>query len=323
MSVRRTYGPSIPPRAMIARVFGVTLDGRVPAPPLDPGPPEEAPDARLSLARKILIDGPPAERYRLVADELARMRPLEPAYRNLILDYVRTFEFRGNGHYQMMPYIAWLAAGDPELGPPVAAYYVERAFTGPNNRKFARYLAFFGRELLAPHAQRLLAVYAGPYSTTNASDIWRNELSVGIGQLGPDVADIMIKEFDGLSRDGKRAPSAAVALCRAGDARAAEPLLRKLKGFESAPDQPYPMSYAYALARLGRGAEAQRIVAHMRGPDAADRQCLDEIVATYPNGGAPDSICLMEGPAPGPVTQWQSDLAAVTCLAPRTPAPTE
>jgi hypothetical protein len=319
MSINRRYGPSIRPRDFLARVFDQPLNGPVPMPRFEDRPASD----RVALARQILGQGPADARRRLITEELARLVPLDAAHRTLILDYVRAFEFRNEGHFQMIPYIAWLAARDPELGPPIAAIYVERAFTGPNNRKFARNLSFLTPELLAPHAARLLAPYAGPPVQTNDSDLWRTDLNFGIGNAGPAAVDILIRELEGESRDGKRAPNAAAALCRAGDKRAIEPLLRKMEGYRPGMNVPYPMSYAYALARLGRGAEAQQKVAPIRTQVTPEKQCLDEIVAKYPDGGAPDSICLIEGPYQQPGAEWQFSEAALKCLAPRTPAVTE
>jgi hypothetical protein len=184
--------------------------------------------------------------------------------------------------------------------------YVERAATDPNGSSYAQGLSYFGPDILAPYAPQLLALYE-----RQGLQGFRANLNFGIGGAGPAVVDKLIGELD--NGDAWAAASAAVSLCRAGDARAAEPLLAKLRGRPR-----YPISYAYALARLGRGKDAQSAM-----PGAGqERSCLNEIVEKYPAGNAPDSICIIAGPSPQPPdAAWQLSESRLRCLAPRTPSP--
>jgi hypothetical protein len=168
----------------------------------------------------------------------------------------------------------------------------------------------------------LLAVY-GSKKVTDKSGLEDNfmaDLDFGIGNLAPVGVGELFQELDRTSRNGKRAPSAAAALCRGGDVRAVEPLLRKVHAIERS-DEPYPMSYAYALARLGRGDEARRFIARMISVTASERDCLNEIVEKFPSGGAPDSVCVLEGPKSQPENGLQIDQAGNKCLAARLPTP--
>lgn len=311
----KNYGPSLTTLAVIGRVFGVAVDRGLPTPNLA----DQTDEDRLAMTKEVLARGPLRERYRFIIDQLGPRRPLAPAYRALLLDYIRDADGR-HGNAELIPAVAWLAAGDPGLGPAVAAAYVDLALT--KGGSFARSLSFFGRDLLEPFGSRLLAPYAAGNPQSNHSDAFMTDLDFGIGNAGSAAVDELIKELDTTSQDGKRAPSAAVALCRAGDPRAVEALTGKLLAFKAGNHTNYPMSYAYALARLGHGPAAQQALAHIRAGNSPERACLDEIVAKYPDGGAPDSICLLQGPS-HQANEWEFSEAALRCLAPRTPAPSE
>jgi hypothetical protein len=307
-SAHRSYGPSLTPQAVIGRVFGIDLDRGLPMPNLA----DQTDDARLAITKEILTRGPLQERHQFIIDQLGPRRPLGAAYRALVLDYIHDLEDKRETR-DLIPTIAWLAAGDPDLGPAVVGMYVDRALTIGGS--YMRSLSFFGPDLLKPFASRLLAPYAGG----NRSDAIMADLDFGIGNAGPAAVEELIKELDAKPLNGERAPTAAVALCRAGDARAVEPLLRQLQEFKAGNRIDHPMSFAYALARLGHGPEAQQALARIRTVTSPERACLDEIIAKYPDGGAPDSSCLLEGPS-RQTDEWRFNAAALRCLAPRTPA---
>jgi len=141
-------------------------------------------------------------------------------------------------------------------------------------------------------------------------------LNFGIGGAGSEVVDKLIAELG--AADALAAGSAAASLCRIADPRATAPLLDKI---QTIGDRRYAMGYAYALARLGRGQDAQAALKSSR-TSQSERACLDEIVDKFPSGGAPDSVCLTEGPHPqAEGAQWQFSKAQLQCLAPRTPSP--
>jgi hypothetical protein len=256
----------------------------------------------------------PSERYQFLIDQLAPIRPLDTAIGAVILDYVRETAFDHPQYSGTPAYIAWLAAGDATLGPDVVAIYVDRALHG--DRQFARSLSFFGPSQLAHYELQLLALYSGG----TFSGEFLSDLNFGIGNAGPAAVEQLISELNAYSVSGRRAPSAASALCRAGNASAIDHLNAKLQAIQPRTNA-YPMSYAYALARLGRGAEAQQAAA-IKYATPLERACLDEIVTKFPNGGAPDSICLLQGPSGQTANAYQPhDQASLQCLAPRTPAP--
>jgi hypothetical protein len=307
------YGPNGAPRDILAYVLGVSFNGPLPLPSFQ----DRSPDEQLALARQLLLKGPIDARYRFVKTELAAMRPLPPAYRDLVLDFIRVTGFKGEGYYQMMPYIAWLAAGDPELGPVIAKMYVDRVLDSPPSRDYARSLRYFGRDLLEPYAAQLLAAYER--APDKERDAFFVSLNLGVGGAGPSMVPKLIEELDAPPNDGRRAAAAAVSLCRIADPRAIEPLLRKVQTFNPGELTPYPISYAYALARLGRGQDALRALSPIRAPTALERQCLEAIVAKFPEGGAPESICLLQGPYQQSGA-WQFSESSLACLAPSTPA---
>jgi hypothetical protein len=306
----RHYGPFKSTVAALQEVTGAPLDKPIPLPKFE----EQTPENQLRLARQILLRGPMMDRYRFTQTELAAQRPFNQDYRELILEFIAKTNFSGEGYYQMIQYIGWLAAGDPGLAPVIAKMYVERAATNANGAAYARALSHFKSDALAPHASALLALYERRFPKSQDTASFRASLNFGIGGARPDVVDKLIAELG--SDDALSAASAAAALCRAADPRATEPLLEKL---QSLGNRRYAMSYAYALARLGRGKDAQ---AAIKSGAQSERVCLSEIVEKFPSGGAPDSICLLDGPfeqAQG--TQWQFSNAQLRCLAPRTPSP--
>ncbi len=105
-------------------------------------------------------------------------------------------------------------------------------------------------------------------------------------------------------------------LCRIGDPRAAEPLIERVtrRGWSIST----PMSHIYALVRLGRIEEAKAAMARYRPRPSAERSCFDEIVDKFPDGGAPESICLIQGPHEKPDRRYSE--SAIRCLGPTTPA---
>ena len=315
LGFEHSYGQQSEPVTIIEKVFGLALKKNMPMPNFD----KQTPEGRLKLTRCLLFRGPMMERLRFVKNELARQRPFDQSYRDLILEFISRTKFSGYGYSQMIPYIAWLAAGDPGLAPVIAKMYVERAADSLNGASYVRALSYFGPDVLAPYAAQLLALYDRKFPKKQDTEHFHASLNLGIGGAGPAVFDKLIAELDVPSPDQKYAASAAASLCRAGDPRAVESLLKKLKALGRNNN---PMSYAYALARLGHGKEALDAIVHVRTPQSPEFACLAEIVNKYPSGGAPNSICLMSGPNEQPKdAAWQYSDSALRCLAPRTPTP--
>ena len=307
------YGPFKDAVSVIQDVTGVQLAGRIPLPRFE----DQTPEGRLRLARQILLRGPMLERYRFAKNELSTQRPFNQDYRDLILDFIERTKFSGEGYYQMIPYIAWLAAGDSGFAPVIAKLYVERAANSPNGAGYAQSLSYFGPDILQPYTAQLLALYERRFANQQDTERFRASLTLGIGGGGPAVIDKLLEELS--VPTSQAAASAAVSLCRAGDPRAVEPLLEKLRESGRADN---PMSYAYALARLGFGNQARDAVSRVRGPQSSEFACLNEIVGRYPSGGSPISTCLLQGPhkqAEG--AEWQFSESQLRCLAPRTPSP--
>ena len=306
------YGPFKSAVSVLQDVTGAPLDQPIPLPKFE----EQTPENRLRLARQILLRGPMMERYRFAQSDLAAQRPFNQDYQDLILDFIAKTKFSGEGYYQMIQYIAWLAAGDPGFAPVIAKMYVERAATELNGANYARALSYFKSDILAPHAGALLALYERKFPKLQDTASFRAGLNFGIGGAGPEVVDRLIAELG--AEDALSAGSAAASLCRAADPRATAPLLEKIRTIG---DRRHAMSYAYALARLGRGKEAQAAIKQSH-TSQSELACLDEIVDKFPSGGAPDSICLTEGPHWQPEgAQWQLSKAQLQCLAPRTASP--
>jgi hypothetical protein len=312
LRVTHHYGPFKNAIALLQDVTGVPLDKPIPLPKFE----QQTPENRLRLAQYILLHGPMMERYRFTKQELAALRPLGQDYRDLILEFMDRTKFKGEGYYQMIQYIGWLAAGDPGFAKVIAKMYVERAATAPNGASYARALSHFGPDVLHPYASQLLALYDRKFPKPEDTRNFRADLNFGIGGAGPEVIEPLIGELE--NPDEPTAASAAASLCRAADVRAAEPLVKKLGTMGRSR---YLMSYAYALARLGRGKDALAAVEATR-KSGSERACLDEILERYPAGNAPDSICLLDGPFQQPAdASWQWSDAQLRCLAPRTASP--
>lgn len=311
------YGYGKPSQDIIQRVLGVPLDQGIPLPNFK----NQSPDREIALARNFLFHGATWKRYPFITNVLADERPLSQGQIDLIREFVTLTNFSDNAFYGTIPYIAWLAAGDPKLAPVIAALYVTQAERDVQGAEFVRALSYFGPDVLAPYAPRLLALYERDKASASIDWNFRAALNFGIGGAGPAVVDKLIAQLDAQPKgvESPVAASAAAALCRAGDQRAVAPLLAKVTTLGQ---ERYPMSYLYALARLGHGRaalEASKRVLRKNSPTAA---CLKEIVDRYPNGGAPVSICIMAGPNKQPKNvQWRFSQSQLRCLAPRTPTP--
>jgi hypothetical protein len=314
------YGPFKSAVSVVEDVAGVSLAGPVPLPRLA----DQSAADQLKYTRYTLFRSSRLARLRFIANELAGKRPLDKSYRDLILDFVSHTpltppHYTYNVYAEAIPYIAWLAAGDAGLAPEIVKKYVALAGEARNGASYARALSYFGPDLLAPYADRLLELYARKYQKAEDTERFRESLNFGIGGGGPKAVDKLITELDTQSKDDRAAAAAAAALCRSGDPRAVEPLLKKLRTFTKSN---FSMSYLYALARLGHGHEAQEIGGQLLWAKSPAATCLNEIVSRYPSGGAPDSICLMSGPNEQPKdAAWQYSESELHCLAPRTPTP--
>jgi hypothetical protein len=312
LSPESHYGPFRTAASVLQDVTGVPLDQPIPLPRFE----DQTPEIRLRLAKNILWRGPTMERYRFTKTELAAQRPFNQDYRELILEFIAKTKLSGQIYSPMIPYIAWLAAGDPGLAPIIAKMYVERAASDANGAAYARSLSYFGPDILAPYAAQLLGLYQREIPASQSPVAFRADLNFGIGGAGPEVVEKLIGELR--SPTTLISAAAAASLCRAADSRATEPLLEKIRSIDDYDRN--AISYAYALARLGRGKDAQEAI--KRGTPQSARACLDEIVEKYPSGNAPDSVCLLSGPhAQAPDTAWQFSNSQLRCLAPRTPSP--
>lgn len=303
------YGREMNQSDVIAKVFNIVLEQRVPMPNFD----EQTPDGKLKLASQIMFYGPMRDRLDFITKTLAAQRPLDQSYSATILNFISRTKLSGHTYAQLIPYIAWLGAGDASLAPVIADHYIDRAANDPNGAAYARALSYFSREILEPRATRLVALYNRVFPNQNDADRFRESVNFGVGNGGPALVDKLISELENPSSQGRVSASAAAALCRAADPRALEPLQKKLAAAQS---PQYVVSYAYALARLGHGEEAKSAVRGVAG------SCLNEIVAKYPSERAPDSICILSGPYHQPAdAAWQLSESEQKCLAPRTPSP--
>ena len=135
-------------------------------------------------------------------------------------------------------------------------------------------------------------------------DAFHAALNLALGGVGPAAVPRLIEELNAGANEGNRRAAAAVSLCRIGDPRAAEPLIERVtrKGWSIS----MPMSYIYALVRLGRIEDAKAAMARYRPRPSAERNCFDEIVEKFPDGGAPELICLIQGPHEKPDRRYSS-----------------
>jgi hypothetical protein len=286
-SFHRSYGRIVTPIQLLDHVFNVALNGPMPKPVFA----GEAPDERLVMAPAILLYRSQTERHRFIRDELGAMRPLSPAFRNVVLDFIQVSEFKLGATDD----IAWLVADDPELGPVVAKALVDRI--ADQDAPWAEYLVpslrHFRPELWEPHLASLIAAHRSAVAKRGERV---ESLDRAFASLGSAIVPMLIDELGVPPRLESRAAAAAAALCRIGDLRAVEPLLERMRSLKAGKPSFYPMSYAYALARMGHGEDARSAIAAIRDETSPERQCLDEVVAAFPRGGAPESICVMRGP---------------------------
>jgi hypothetical protein len=292
--------------AVFARAFDIDLNKLIATPGLE----TIATDAeRIAYIRQVLSNGPREAQLHLFND-LASLRPFAPEYRDVLLEYIGSTDTRPQS--EILPHLAWLAAGDPDLAPVAAKVMVDTMSRSTRPGSIGGNLSYFQREALEPLAERLISQY----------DWGGGILNSIIGAAGPLGVPKLIAEIERPDPPDAQMRGAAVGLCRAQDPRAIGPLLKKTQSLEGGIVD-FPMSFAYALARLGRGAEARHFLENVHhgynfGAGPSERACLDEIIDKFPGGDAPASICRFDGPHPKQSTGTR-DRSATECLGPQTP----